>query len=172
MIAGVLDEFFGVPTHPLAVHAPVVLVPLLAVVAVVLAARPSWRQRVSWFMPLVVLSMAVLLWIATESGESAVDASNVFGNIDEHRELGQRTFQLSVVWFVVAVVSAGVDRMTRAPAAQADAMVQGEQPAVAAAKVPASAGTALAALAAVVALVTTVWLVRTGHAGAESRWVL
>ena len=86
MIAGVFDEVFGVPTHPLAVHAPVVLVPIGAVVAVVLAVRSDWRRRISWGWPVAVFILVVLLFIAKESGESAAEAENVFGDISEHQE--------------------------------------------------------------------------------------
>lgn len=171
MIAGVFDEFFGVPTHPLAVHAPVVLVPLLTIAAVVLVARSSWRRKVSWLMPTIVFVMAALLWVATESGEAVVASSNVFGDITEHKKLGERTFQLSVVWFVIALVSTVIDRASSGPDGGDDLAMAGDQPIAAAPKVPAAAATGIAALAALVAVLTTVWLIRTGHAGAESRWV-
>ncbi len=74
MIAGVFDEVFGVPTHPLAVHAPIVLVPIGAIVAVVLAVRSDWRRRISWGWPAAVFVLVVLLFVAKESGESAVEA--------------------------------------------------------------------------------------------------
>lgn len=164
MIAGVFDEFFGVPTHPLAVHAPVVLVPIAAVVAVVLAVRHDWRRRVTWFMPAVVFVLVAMLFVAKESGEAAKESDNIFGDITEHEDLANATFALSIVWFVLTLALAVRDRMTRpqAQALSADAALRSRD----------TVATVLAALAAVTAIVTTIWLVRTGHAGAESRWKL
>ncbi len=105
-----------------------------------------------------------MLFIARESGEAAEEADNVFGDISEHKELADVTFVLSIVWFVLTLAVAVRDRMTRpqAPALSADAAPQSRD----------TAATVLSALAAVAAIVTTIWLVRTGHAGAESRWKL
>lgn len=164
MIAGVLDDVFGVPTHPLAVHAPVVLVPIAAVVAVVLAARTDWRVRVGWLMPAAVLVLVAMLFVAKESGESAKEAENVFGDIARHEDLANATFVLSLVWFVLTLAVAVRDRMTvrdrHTFALSADAAMVGRD----------TIGQVLAILAAAAAVITTVWLIRTGHAGAESRW--
>jgi preprotein translocase subunit SecG len=166
MFAGVFDEFFGVPTHPLAVHAPVVLVPIAAVVAVVLAVKSDWRVRVGWLMPAAVFVLVAMLFVAKESGESAKEVDNVFGDIAQHEDLANTTFVLAIVWFVLMLAVAIRDWMTGR-----DQQVQ-----------PLSAGAAamprdtvalvLAILAAVAAVITTIWLIRTGHAGAESRWKL
>ncbi len=165
MIAGVFDEFFGVPTHPLAVHAPVVLVPILAIVAIVFAARPNWRQRGWIAMPVAVFVMAVMLFVAKESGESAEAANNVFGDIADHKELGEQTFFMSIVWFVVATALGVRDRMLmRAPAQSLSADAAPVQ------RDPVALG--LSIVAATLAIVTTIWLIRTGHAGAESRWAI
>jgi hypothetical protein len=41
-----LDTLFGVPSHPLVVHAAVVLVPLAAIGTIVIALWPTARQRI------------------------------------------------------------------------------------------------------------------------------
>jgi preprotein translocase subunit SecG len=166
MFAGVFDEFFGVPTHPLAVHAPVVLVPIAAVVAVVLAVKSDWRVRIGWLKPAAVFVLVAMLFVAKESGESAKEADNVFGDIAQHEDLANATFVLAIVWFVLTLAVTIRDWMTGR-----DQQVQ-----------PLSAGAAvvsrdtvaqvLVVLAAVAAVITTIWLIRTGHAGAESRWKL
>ena len=163
MFAGVFDEFFGVPTHPLAVHAPVVLVPIAAVVAVVLAIKSDWRVRVGWLMPAAVLVLVALLFVAKESGESAKEADNIFGDIAEHEDLANATFVLAIVWFVLTLAVAIRDWMNGR-----------DQPASAGAAVGSrdTIALVLSVLAAIAAVVTTIWLIRTGHAGAESRWKL
>ncbi len=166
MFAGVFDEFFGVPTHPLAVHAPVVLVPIAAVVAVVLAVRSDWRSRIGWLMPAAVFILVVMLFAAKESGEAAKEAENIFGDIDRHEELANTTFVLALVWFALTLAVAVRDWMNRrdqrVQALSADAAVRPRD----------MIALVLAILAAVAAVITTIWLIRTGHAGAESRWKL
>jgi preprotein translocase subunit SecG len=165
MIAALLDEVFGVPTHPLAVHAPVVLVPIGALAAVVLAVRPGWRRRAGWGAPAAVFVLALMLFVAKESGEAAasVEPTIVFGDITEHRELADTTFILGLVWFVVALGLAVWEWRSRRESARSlsSAGALRERDPVA---------TTLAVLSALAAVLTAIWLVRTGHAGAAERW--
>ena len=163
MIAGIFDEFFGVPTHPLAVHAPVVLIPLLAVVSVVVLVRTSWRERASIPLAGAALMMVVMLFVAKESGESAKAANNVFGNIDRHEDLANQTFIMSIVWLVLAVaagVAAFIGRRNRANSLSSAAVGVDRNNVV----------LVLNVLSTLAVIATTIWLIRTGHAGAESRW--
>jgi preprotein translocase subunit SecG len=165
MIAGVFDEFLGVPLHPLAVHAPVVLVPIGALFAVLLAVRGDLRRRVGWWMPAAVFVSVVMLFVAKESGEAVEEAKNVFGNIDEHKELAETTFIMGLVWFVVTLGLGVWQRQarTREPLALSAAGATVDRDPVA---------TVLAVAASLAAIITTIWLIRTGHAGSESRWVI
>jgi uncharacterized membrane protein len=165
MFAGLFDEFFGVPTHPFAVHAPIVLLPIAAIVAVVFALRSDWRERASWGMTAGVFALTAMLFVAKESGEAAQNAQNVFGNVDRHSELGDQTFVITLVWLVVTAGLFVRDRQMRS--APATSLSAG---AVTPSKDPVALG--LSILAAVIAMVAMVWLIRTGHAGAESRWKL
>jgi len=162
MFAGILDEFLGVPTHPLAVHAPLVLIPIAAVVAVVFAFRADWRRRVGWFAPATVFVLVGMLYVAKESGESAAAADNVFGNIDQHEQLADTTFVISIVWLGLTLALSLWDRVgsDRVRALSADVVARRSD----------WIGVTLSVVTAVVAVVTAIWLLRTGHAGSESRW--
>jgi len=165
MFAGLFDEFFGVPTHPLAVHAPVVLIPLVAIAAVVVLYRSSWRERATVPMAWLAVVMVAMLFVAKESGEAVEETGNVLGNVDRHQDLGNQTFVLGLVWLVLAVAAAAslVFRRRNSTASLSAAVgdvVRSEQ-----------VTAVLNVLAAVALIVTTIWLIRTGHAGAESRWV-
>lgn len=163
MFAGVFDEFFGVPTHPLAVHAPVVLIPILAVAAVVVLFRSAWRAATAIPFATAAVVLVGMLFVAKQSGESAKNANNVFGNIDRHEELGNQTFVIGVVWMVLAI-AAGVATFLGRRATVSS---------LSAAARPASqtqVALVLNILATVALVATTIWLIRTGHAGAESRW--
>lgn len=156
------DEFFGVPMHPFAVHAPIVLLPIAAVAAVVFAVRDDLRRRVGWAMTAAVGVLAAMLFVAKESGEAARDAQNVFGDIDEHQDLGTQTFVITLVWFVVTAGSYVLDRRSSPPptADLSAGAATGTDP----------VARGIAVLAAVVGIVATIWLIRTGHEGAASRW--
>ena len=157
------DEFFGVPMHPFAVHAPIVLLPIVAVVAVAFMVRDDWRQRTGWIMPAAVCALAAMLLVARESGESAVEAQNVFGDITRHEELGNQTFVITLVWFVATVGLVVWDRRTApAPSNDLSAASMGRT------RDPVAVG--ISVVVALLALAALVWLIRTGHAGAESRW--
>lgn len=167
MFAGIFDEFLGVPTHPLAVHAPVVLIPLLAVASVAVLFRPTWRAKASIPLAVLALVMVAMLFVAKESGEAAKAADNVFGDIDRHEDLANQTFIMGIVWLVLAVaagVAAFVYRRDTTASLSADADRVAD---------PVDRGQlvlALNVLATVALIVTTIWLIRTGHAGSESRW--
>ena len=162
MIAGIFDEFFGVPTHPLAVHAPIVLLPIAAVVAVVLAVRSDWRARASWGMTAAVLVLVGMLFVAKETGEAALESNNIFGNVDEHQELADQTFVIAIVWLVATAALFVWDRR------QQHAVGTDLSAAVAPSRDPIAL--ALSVVTAVIAIVAMIWLIRTGHEGSASRW--
>lgn len=163
MFAGLFDELFGVPTHPFAVHAPIVLLPIAAIATVVLTVRADWRQRIWWVMPATVLVLCGMLFVAKESGEAVLNSQNVFGDVDRHEELGEQTVLITFVWLVGAIALAVWDRQRKAPKPLSSDVASAPRDAV---------GLGLGIVVALIAVVATIWLVRTGHAGAESRWVI
>ena len=62
---------FGVPTHPLAVHAAVVLVPLAAIAVVIAALWPAVRRRYGPVVLILATLALVSVPVAKESGESS-----------------------------------------------------------------------------------------------------
>ncbi len=164
------DEFFGVPLHPLAVHAPVVLLPIGAVVTVIALARTAWRDRLGWWLTAGVGVLVAMLFVAKESGEEVkFDALGV-ATIDRHEELGNQTFVITLAWFLVMV---GVFVRDRSLSGSADASTDGSVGMLVAGPISIrrdAATMVLSALAAVGAVLATIWLIRTGHLGAEGRW--
>ena len=45
---GVFETFFGLPLHPLVIHAAVVFIPLLIVAALVYVLAPQTRAKLNW----------------------------------------------------------------------------------------------------------------------------
>ncbi|GAA5152402.1 hypothetical protein GCM10023340_32660 [Nocardioides marinquilinus] len=68
-------EINGLPLHALVVHAAVVFTPLAAIAGVLYAAVPTFRDWLRW--PLVGLAAVALvsIWVAYFSGESVEEAN-------------------------------------------------------------------------------------------------
>ena len=103
------DVYSGLPAHPLLVHVPVVLVPLAALAAIVLAARPDLTAR--WGLATGVLALAALggTFLAVGSGEALRDslpADERFSDlVAEHAEAAELLRTLTF-GFVVALALA------------------------------------------------------------------
>jgi hypothetical protein len=74
----VFDTIAGLPIHPLAVHAVVVLLPLMAIATVAVAVRPAWRGYALWVL---VGNVAVLVaaFVARQSGEALYERIGTLG---------------------------------------------------------------------------------------------
>lgn len=82
------DTISGLPVHPLAVHAVVVLLPLMALVTVAVTARSRWRPALRWVV-LADAGVLVAAFVAKESGERL--QARLGGQIaQEHAEWGSR----------------------------------------------------------------------------------
>ena len=99
-----IPEFvFGIPAHPLIIHAVVVLLPLSAIGMIAMVLIPPFRGKVQKYFVAGTLVVATLsAFLATESGKtlSMVDSVSQY-----HQEWGTRTFYaalgltaLSAVW--------------------------------------------------------------------------
>lgn len=142
------DTVAGLPLHPLVVHAVVVLLPLMALVTIAVAARPTWRRAA---LPVVVADALVvaLAFVATESGERFQGRlSRLRGGgavAREHAEQGD----LLPLFALALLVAALIVWFTR------------RRPALAWLSV---------VLAVVAGLAAISWTVVVGHSGAEDVW--
>jgi hypothetical protein len=127
-------EINGLPLHPLVVHATVVLVPLGALGAI-LYVVPSWRSLLRWPTLLVNLAAAVLVQLATMSGEDLEHDRKLFSpQVHTHEEWADKlrlaVFALTVIFVVafwalgyVTRLTGGSDRASRVPALETGMMV-------------------------------------------------
>jgi len=109
----VFDYIFGLPIHPLIVHAVVVLVPLSALMAIAFAVRPTWRHVLRWPLAVGGVISGVTAFVAAESGEelqrrvTQVRASTTdFDLLAEHVEWGDRAKLLCLVFMALCLASA------------------------------------------------------------------
>lgn len=168
-----MDELFGLPAHPLVVHAPVVLLPLAAIGAVATMVRPAWYARYRWLVLAVTAVGAVAAVIAAGTGEELEErmeegaSSAARRTIEEHAEAGEaaRLFAVLFLFAVLAyvVVPWFVARRERAVAGDA-----GDAADVAAR--PAWLRPVLMVAVAATAVGSLVTIVDAGHSGADSVW--
>ena len=101
-----LETLGGLPAHPLVVHLPVVLVPLAAIGAILLAVRPKWLRPYG----VVVTVMAGLGFLgallAASTGEELEDTfvsagETISGTLRDHAEMGETVQVLVGVFFVL-----------------------------------------------------------------------
>ena len=173
-----LDTIFGLPVHPLVVHATTVIVPSAAVAVLLAAVWPRFRRWAGW-LPLALSLLAVVLTpLSTESGEALEHRVEHSALIEQHSELADGLLPWVIVLLVGAAALYVVARRERAAAAT-DGPTGG--PTVPASSVAAERVAPAAVLprwllvgAAVVGLVaalgTSVQVIRIGHSGAEAAW--
>lgn len=146
------ETVFGLPFHPLIVHAVVVLGPLSAAGLVAIALVPRWRRPYGPLVALGAVSTAVSGFIATVAGEALKESLQAGGpvleKIEQHEELGETLRWLLLAQAVLSVALVLVDRRG------------------------ASRGVVLtvSVVSVVVSLVATAWVIRTGHVGSEAVW--
>lgn len=105
-------EINGLPLHPLAVHAAVVLGPLAALVSLAYLVRPAWRAGLRVPMMLGAAVSVVTVLVAYFSGTSFRDANAFFTTpgetadlIDEHASLANALLAVTLGFGVVAVAA-------------------------------------------------------------------
>jgi hypothetical protein len=162
----VLDTIFGLPIHPLVVHATVVVVPLAALLVLLSAGWPAARTRLGMVTPVAAVIALVLVPLSTQSGESLERRVPVSPLVERHAELGDGL----LVWVFGLAVAAGAFHLLtrRRPARSLSAAVAPERER--AASGPRWLAPLVIALMVVTSLGTIVQVVRIGHSGAQAAW--
>ena len=153
-----MTKIFGLPAHPLFVHGPIVLLPILAVVTIVAAVRPAVRRTLGVWLPSATFVLFVMILAAMNTGE-ALDRAIDLGTAVKHARLARTTRLLTFLLLLATGALWAVGRrVDRAPVDQAAPSRRS----------PVLLGCAAAAV--VLSALSTVWVVRTGHEGARIHW--
>lgn len=143
-------EINGLPLHALVVHAAVVLGPVAALLGVLYAGVPRWRDWLRWPTAGLAVPAAIAVWVAYFSGEQLLEANQYGGpllELVETHETRAGVLRWVVLEFaVVAVAAAALHRRV------------GRSRRV------------LAVLLAASGIATIVYSVLTGEAGARIAW--
>jgi hypothetical protein len=107
----VFDQINGMPVHALVLHAAVIFVPLLALLAIVYAFLPRFRSKTGWAALLLAIAAPVSAFAAMASGTKLRErlvGQGLTGppleKIDTHMGYGQLTFFFALGLGVVTLV--------------------------------------------------------------------
>ncbi|MBY5162042.1 DUF2231 domain-containing protein [Salsipaludibacter albus] len=142
--------FDGLPLHPLVVHAPVVLIPLVATGLVAWVVWPSTRKWLGPVLAALAVGAAATAVLATLTGEQLAEVLQRGDAVEVHEERGELTRLVAIVMALGVVGLAAVDRWATESWA-------------ATSRLPGIVVT-------VVALAATVGVGLTGHSGATLAW--
>ena len=156
-----MDTFFGLPSHPLLVHAVTVLFPLAALGALVIALSPAWRERIGWIVVGLAGVGLVFTYLAKESGEALEEAlervEGISPQLHAHTELGDVTLFWMLPLFLV-VLGFMLYHRSRTKKGQPELKASS----------PLALG--LVALVLLAGGVTTYKVIEVGHTGAKAAW--
>lgn len=147
-----MNTFFGLPAHPLLVHIPVVLIPLLTIGVIAIAVRPDWREKHLRWMAVLGLLVMVATVAAASAGEYLEARVGDTPQLKTHTDLGGQTEAFMIAFGIVLALAALAQWRSAVTAKLARYVAP------------------LVIVAAVAGTVTSVWVTRTGHAGAKSVW--
>jgi hypothetical protein len=147
-------EVFGIPLHPLVVHAAVVLVPLVALGTLIVAFWPTALRRFGWVLTVLSAGGLIGAILARESGEELFESmgEEASSTLDRHMTLGNWVFVPTLV-MTVALLAMMLLTWRR----QADAR-------------PGWLYWASAVVATLAAVASLVLVIMVGHSGATAVW--
>jgi len=148
-LGGPFDLIAGLPLHPLASHAPIVLVPLVAFAALAMSYWPSFSRR--YGLPVLVLAVIaqLSLFVSKASGQALKERLN--REIERHESYGE----IAPFTFIPLLILLFIRyRMDKTGAGIGSPVLR-------------RLVSIILALAAILALV---YIFLTGHSGAESVW--
>ena len=150
----VVNDLFGLPAHPLVVHAAVVLLPLAAAGTVVVALVPRSRRHYAPVVAALALVATVAVGLAQQSGESLEERVDRTDLVRDHTSQGETVLPWAIALTVAAVAVAAAGPLSRRVG-----------------KVPDRAVTIVLVLVASVTAVGATWtVVDVGHSGAKAAW--
>jgi hypothetical protein len=143
---GIFDLVMGLPVHPLIVHAVVVLIPLAALAAILMAVRPSISKKYGLLVIAIALIGQVSSFIARTSGEALEERLDV--DLERHADMGEIAPLTSLPLLLLIAVLYRIDTKGWIS----------------------SSRKFFAALTIVSAIFAAGYIALTGHSGAESVW--
>jgi uncharacterized membrane protein len=136
----------GLPVHPLIVHLAVVLIPLAAIAAIVMAVKPGVSRKYGAVIIGITVVGQLSSIVAKLSGEALLERLDM--ELERHTELGNLAPLASVPLLVLVILLYQVDRRRRGSKVRK----------------------LIAVLTVVAAVFAAGYIALTGHSGAEAVW--
>jgi len=147
--SGPFGTLAGLPLHPLLVHSAVVLIPLVAIGALVMSYLPSFSRRHGKIILILAVIAQVSVFLAKMSGEAFAEILDK--NVEKHAELGEITPLVTLPMVILIYLRW---RMDRSGSTFGSVVIR-----------------RLTSVALVVAsLISIIVIVLVGHSGASSVW--
>jgi hypothetical protein len=161
-----ISKLFGLPAHPLLVHTPVVLIPLVGIGAIAMACSARVRERYGWLVLAIAIVAGISVQLAIGSGQALRHSVPRSAALSRHTHIAESLRPLILALFLVALAVMLLDRRAR-----------GAWPFRGGGSAPRStppmgtlARSALIALTVIVAVGTNVRLFQIGDSGAKATW--
>ena len=98
------DKIDNIPLHPLVVHAPVVIIPIVMVGILITSFKMEWHKRFSIPLGLLTFIALVASYLAKESGEYLEEHVRETRLMEEHAEMGDAFFSISLIMAVLVAI--------------------------------------------------------------------
>ncbi|MBC7632914.1 DUF2231 domain-containing protein [Aeromicrobium sp.] len=147
------NDFYGLPLHPLIVHATVVMIPLAALTVILSAAWPRFRD---WAGPLpagISLIGLILVPLSTSTGETLEKHVAASALVEKHTRLADGLLPWMIGLFVFAAIGYAILWRAKKGHSLARAVT-----------------ISVSVLAVIAAVGASVQVARIGHSGASSAW--
>ena len=157
------NTVFGLPLHPLVVHATVVIVPTAALAVLLAALWPRFRAWAGWLPLALSLVGLVLVPISTSFGEYLEGQVTETPLVEAHTHMAEGL----LVWVIILVAGAAALYYVRYREARGDTAETADG---GSADLPRAIVIAAAVVAMIGVVGTSIQVVRIGHSGAKASW--
>ena len=107
------STFFGLPAHPLFVHVPVVLIPLVSLGAIAMACSARVRAQFGWLVLALGIVAGLSTQLAIETGQALRHSVPQSAALRRHVQIAESIRPLILVVFLIAAAVMLTDRFAK-----------------------------------------------------------
>jgi len=171
-----MNTFFGIPSHPLFVHIPAVLLPLAAVGVVMMLIRPAWHVRYRWAVLGVGVAGTIGAIFAADAGEAleerivSKEGAAAASGWEDHAQAGDTAQVFAIIFLVVLAAYIVVPYFMERRAAKGRVSAADGSAGSATTSIPRWVSLLLALLVVGASVGTVTTVILAGHSGAKAVW--
>ena len=150
-----IDQAFGLPAHPLFLHVPVILVPVLVLATIAVVVKPAWRERYGLAWGTLAVAALAGTVLAAGAGDAFLEERRFVPNVlHEHQEAGETLRLLMFIFVALVLLTVVRDWRARRGSPIGSHAV----------------GVGLSVVVLAVAAASGFFVARAGHLGSKSTW--